>query len=58
MDLKPHLDQILDVKYTTGSGDKERRKKKRKEKFRDQVRREVKLMQVARVHLEILFDQN
>ena len=47
MDLKPHLDDILDVKYTTGSGARERRKKKRKEKFVDQVRKEVKTMQVG-----------
>ena len=47
MDLKPHLDDILDVTYTTGSGDRERRKKKRKEKFLDQVRKEVKTMQVG-----------
>ena len=47
MDLKPHLDDILDVTYTTGSGERERRKKKRKEKFVDQVRKEVKTMQVG-----------
>ena len=46
MDLKPHLDDILDVKYTSGEDEKQRRKLKRKEKFIDHVSRAVKMMQV------------
>ena len=46
MDLGQHLDDILDVKYTTESGDRERRKVKRKEKFCGQVRKAVKSMMV------------
>ena len=47
MDLKPHLDQILDAKYTAGSGERARRKLKRKEKFCDQVRKAVGKMMVC-----------
>lgn len=50
MDLGPHLDRILDVKYTSGELEKQRRKLKRKEKFMDHVSRAVKMMQV---HLQI-----
>ena len=47
MDLGPVLDDILDVKYTTGSDDRERLKVKRKEKFCGQVRKAVSRMVVS-----------
>ena len=47
MDLGPVLDDILDVKYTTGSDERERRKVKRKEKFCGQVRKAVSRMMVS-----------
>ena len=46
MDLGPPLEDILDVKYTSGEDEKQRRKLKRKEKFIDHVSRAVKMMQV------------
>ena len=47
MDLGPLLNDILDVKYTTESSDRERRKVKRKEKFCGQVRKAVSRMMVS-----------
>lgn len=49
MDLGPQLDHALDVKYTSGQDEKQRRKLKRKEKFRDQVSRAVQMMQVRQI---------
>ena len=50
MNLGPHLDRILDVKYTGGVDEKERRKKKRREVFASQVTKAVEMMKV--LHLE------
>ena len=47
MDLGPLLSDKLDVKYTTGSDERERRKVKRKEKFCGQVRKAVCRMMVS-----------
>ena len=44
--MGPLLDNILDVQYTAESGDRQRRKAKRKEKFVDQVKKSVEMMQV------------
>ena len=47
MDLGTLLNDKLDVKYTTGSEERERRKVKRKEKFCGQVRKAVCRMMVS-----------
>ena len=46
MDIAPHLSQKLDIKYTAGVDEQERKKIKRKEHFKCQVARTVKQMEV------------
>ena len=57
MDLGPLLEEILDVEYTTGSKEKQRRKAKRKVKLHEQVEQAVSKMRVSiliwRIHLLI-----
>ena len=46
MDMGPLLDSVLGIKYSSDSGDKERRKAKRTEKFVSQVEEAVARMKV------------
>ena len=58
MDLGPLLNNILDVKYTAGSEDKERRKVKRREKFCGQVQKAVRRMMVSSKKFRLIHNIN